>query len=80
MRENIDPLPGAYLQGVMQLYNNAAAVYGENNLLSGDSYPLMPLKAFYRSLKYHCIGIIRQMMYSRIHGPALLGSLSLKAV
>lgn len=32
-RQRLEPIPAAYLQGVLQLYNNSVALYGENNLI-----------------------------------------------
>jgi len=79
-RDRVESVESAYLQGVLQLYNNSLAVYSENNILSENSYPLIPLRSLFRSLKYATISIIRQLQTSHIHGPTLLSSLSVKNI
>jgi hypothetical protein len=70
----------AYLQGVLQLYNNSSAVYTERGILPSEAYPLLPTRALFRELKCDCISIVRQFRYCSALGAQLLTLVDVDAI
>ena len=58
-REKITQLSATYIQGILQIYNNSVAVYGEQEYaIMAARFPLIPVKAYYQSLKTHVVAIV----------------------
>lgn len=52
-RIKIESVSSLYIQGVLQLFNNSLAIYGEHGeILEENQYPLVPAKSFFHEIKY----------------------------
>ena len=59
-RDRLEYLPAAYIQGVLQIYNNSVAVYGEQEeAIMALAYPLVPIRSYFQPLKTHAIAILQ---------------------
>lgn len=80
-REKLGQLPACYIQGVLQIYNNSVAVYGEQeDAIMAVGYPLVPAKAYYQKLKTHAISILQEFRHNHSAAIQLFSKLDLKAV
>ena len=79
-RHKLPPLPASYLQGVLQLYNNSAAIYGEHNEVLTGNYPLVPVKSHFRDLKTHAIALVDEFSHTPAIAPQFFSKLDLKAL